>query len=64
MNKAFIDTNILISAIDTTRQNHTKAIVLVNKIKKKGNRGFYIYSDNRRILYCSNETHNRGRIST
>ena len=35
MNKIFLDTNILASAIDTTRANHKKAIQLIEKIRKK-----------------------------
>ena len=35
MNNIFIDTNILVSAIDTTRVNHKKAIELIEKIKKE-----------------------------
>jgi predicted nucleic acid-binding protein len=35
MNKVFLDTNVLVSAIDTTRVNHKKAIWLIEKIRKK-----------------------------
>ena len=35
MNNIFLDTNILVSAIDTTRVNHKKAIELLEKIKKE-----------------------------
>jgi len=35
MNKIFLDTNILVSSIDTTRANHEKAIWLIEKIRKK-----------------------------
>ena len=35
MNKIFLDTNILVSAIDTTRVNHKKATQLIGKIRKE-----------------------------
>ena len=35
MNNIFLDTNILVSAIDTTRVNHKKAFELIGKIKKE-----------------------------
>jgi len=40
MNKIFLDTNVLVSAIDTTRENHKKAISLIEKIKEKEIQGF------------------------
>jgi len=40
MNKAFLDTNVLVSSIDTTRKNHQKALSLIQKIKDKEFSGF------------------------
>ena len=40
MNKIFLDTNVLVSAIDTTRENHKKVISLIEKIKEKEVQGF------------------------
>jgi len=40
MNKAFLDTNVLVSSIDTTRKNHKKALSLIQKIKGEGFSGF------------------------
>ncbi len=40
MNKIFLDTNVLVSAIDTTRANHKKAIKLIEKIKKNEYQAF------------------------
>ncbi len=40
MNKIFLDTNVLVSAIDTTRTNHKKAIKLIEKIKNKEYQAF------------------------
>ncbi|OAG27041.1 PIN domain-containing protein [Thermodesulfatator autotrophicus] len=40
MNKIFLDTNVLVSAIDTTRKNHKKAIKLIEKIKKNTYQAF------------------------
>ena len=36
MDKIFLDTNVLVSAIDITRKNHKKAIQLIKEIKTKG----------------------------
>ena len=40
MNKIFLDTNVLVSSIDTTRTNHKKALRLIEKIKRKELQGF------------------------
>jgi len=40
MDKIFLDTNVLVSSIDTTRANHKKAIFLIEKIKKGEFQGF------------------------
>jgi len=40
MNKIFLDTNVLVSSIDTTRTNHKKALGLIEKIKRKELQGF------------------------
>ena len=40
MSKIFLDTNVLVSSIDTTRVNHKKALRLIGKIKKKELQGF------------------------
>jgi len=40
MSKIFLDTNVLVSSIDTTRINHKKALRLIEKIKKKELQGF------------------------
>jgi len=40
MNEAFLDTNILVSSIDTRRKNHKKALSLIQKIKGKEFPGF------------------------
>lgn len=40
MNKIFLDTNVLVSSIDTTRRNHKKAFYLMEKIKEGKYDGF------------------------
>ena len=40
MSKIFLDTNVLVSSIDTTRINHKKALRLIGKIKRKELQGF------------------------
>ena len=40
MNKIFLDTNVLVSAIDTTRKNHKKAIKLIERIKNSEYQAF------------------------
>ena len=40
MNKIFLDTNVLVSVIDTTRTNHKDAIQLIEKIRKEGIEAF------------------------
>ena len=40
MSKIFLDTNVLVSLIDTTRINHKKALRLIGKIKRKELQGF------------------------
>ncbi len=40
MSKIFLDTNVLVSSIDTTRVNHKKALRLIGKIKTKELQGF------------------------
>ncbi len=40
MNKIFLDTNVLVSSIDTTRTNHKKALRLIEKIKRRELQGF------------------------
>ncbi len=40
MSKIFLDTNVLVSSIDTTRANHKKALRLIEKIKRKELQGF------------------------
>jgi len=34
-NRVFLDTNILVCSVDTTRKNHQKALYLIQKIKEK-----------------------------
>ena len=40
MSKIFLDRNVLVSSIDTTRINHKKALRLIGKIKRKELQGF------------------------
>jgi predicted nucleic acid-binding protein len=40
MNKIFLDTNVLVSAIDTTRKNHRNALKLIEKIKERKYQAF------------------------
>jgi len=40
MSKIFLDTNVLVSSIDTTRINHKKALRLIGEIKRKELQGF------------------------
>jgi len=44
MNKIFLNTNVLVFSIDTTRTNHKKALRLIEK-KEKGTSGIYFNSD-------------------
>ena len=40
MSRVFLDTNVLVSSIDTTRANHKRAINLIEKIREEEFQGF------------------------